>query len=93
MPDPEVLRAALSVAVPLQISELERCGGPGPSELAEAREVGQLLAEKGDVLMFKSPKGETAKVFGRVARAIAVLAFCPGGVQVFGDRYEGHADA
>lgn len=92
MPDPAALRAALNVAVPLQISELERCGGPSDAELTDVREVGQLLAEKGDVLMFGGARGEAGRIFGRVARAIAVLACFPGGVRVFGDHYEGHVD-
>jgi hypothetical protein len=38
--------------------------------------------------MFGSKKpGEAADIFNKVTDAIAVLAFCPGGVEVFGQRF------
>jgi hypothetical protein len=51
-----------------------------------------VLAEKGDVLLFGSKqKGQAADLFNRLARAIAVLSFCPGGVHLFGRHWQAPA--
>jgi hypothetical protein len=42
------------------------------------------LVSRGDVLMFGGKKGEAAELFNRLANALAVLAFAPGGIKVFG---------
>jgi hypothetical protein len=48
-----------------------------------------LLASKGDILQFGSKKkGEAAEIFNRVAEAIAIMSFCPGGVTLFGEHWE-----
>jgi hypothetical protein len=83
------LATMLQVAVPLHIHELKAKGGPSDADLKAATAFGQVLAETGDVLIFGSRKpGETADLFNRTARAIAVLAFCPGGVRLFGCHFE-----
>jgi hypothetical protein len=83
-----LLGGMLEVAVPLRIAEIERAGGPSEQDLAEARSFAPTLGEKGDVLQFGGRKGEAADLFNRLARALAVLAFCPGGVTFLGTRYE-----
>ena len=84
-----ILSIALSTAVPLHILELERNGGPTPEDAAGMPTIAQELAEHGDLLLFKSRKpGETARLFNREARGIALLAFAPGGVTIFGRHYE-----
>lgn len=59
------------------------------------REAGPVIAERGDVLMFrgkkKSDAGKTGMVFNHLARGLAALAFCPGGVR-FADRHWCAAD-
>jgi hypothetical protein len=99
------LAIALSAAVPLHIFELEARGGPTPDDLERTRGFADVLAEKGDILQFTSPRrkagkgkkagGETdrdrmgtADVFNGLARAIAVMAYCPGGVKAFGSHWK-----
>ena len=86
-----LLAISLSAAVPLRIMELQRQGGPTEMDWRNAADFGQILAEKGDVLQFgygkrKPQAGEpsVADLFNRLAQALAVLAFIPGGVRVFG---------
>ena len=82
------LSAALSVAVPLHIYELRLSGGPTDADIIACRAFADDLGSHGDVLLFGSKKkGETADLFNRLARAIAVLSFCPGGVHLFGEHW------
>jgi hypothetical protein len=78
----------LALAVPLRILEYEKVGGPTEPDLARTQSFGIVLAEKGDVLLFGGKKkGEAAELFNRLADAVAVMAFCPGGVKVGSARY------
>ena len=64
--------------------------------MQKAQETSQILGERGDILLFGGgKKGECAEIFNRTAHAIAVLAFVPGGVEIFGSRFEanGRSDA
>jgi len=79
---------ALSAAVPLWIMDLRAKGGPDESDVERAREFSQALSEKGDVLQFAGRNGEAAGLFNRLAHAVAVMAFKPGGIYVFGQRWE-----
>jgi len=49
-----------------------------------------VLAERGDRLIYRGEEdGETARLFNALARALAVLAFVPGGVPpVFGQSFD-----
>jgi len=79
----------MQVAVPLYMAKLSEKGGPTPEDMEEAQMTSSVLGERGDVLLFGGgKKGECADLFNKTARAIAVLAFCPGGVEVFGTRFE-----
>lgn len=84
------LSIAMSAAVPLRIMGMYEKGGPDDGDFVRAQKAGQLLGEKGDLLMFKSKKeGETARIFNETAHAIAVLSFCPGGITIFNQHFEG----
>jgi len=84
----------MGVAIPLHILELQECGGPSEDDLKYAHETSAILSEHGDKLLFKSKKkGETAEIFNRTAKAIAVLAFCPGGVTIFGQHFEARKES
>lgn len=75
----------LCVAVPLRLIELERSGGPSEADLEFCRTYANELAEHGDDLLFKSKvPGRSAELFNGLARALSIMAFCPGGVRVFG---------
>lgn len=83
----ELLKISLSAAVPLWIERLKE--QPYEQLIKRAGECGQIIAEKGDMLMFKSSKrGETARAFNALAEALAILAFSPGGVTFVGLHFE-----
>lgn len=77
------LALTLDLAVPLHIAELRKRGGPTTAEIEDIRSFSQTLAEKGDVLMFGGKKGEAADLFNKLAKAIAICAFQPGGITLF----------
>lgn len=82
-----LMRATLQVAVPLHIEEMKGMPWEQIEELAHG--TAQIIAEKGDVAQFKSEKkGESAKAFNAIARGLAALSFCPGGVTFLGDHWE-----
>ncbi len=84
-----LLSIALGAAVPLWIERIVDEGWTWPRVAAESRTAGQIVAEKGDVILYKSKKaGETASAFNALAKGIACLAFAPGGVTVFGQHWE-----
>jgi hypothetical protein len=85
------LAIALSAAVPLHIMGFQAAGGPTFEDFGRAQQFSSELGERGDVLLFGGGrKGEAAKLFNETARALAVLAFVPGGVTIFGQHYESH---
>lgn len=72
----------LEMAVPLHIAEVRRW--TPEQRIAFCREHAQDIASRSDVLMFGSKKkGEAAQLFNILARALACLAFQPGGVRSF----------
>lgn len=57
------------------------CGGNGA--LPRKRRNGQLIAERGDLILYRSKKkGETAKLVNILVESLAMLAFYPGGVRL-----------
>ena len=84
-----LLEVMIGPAVLLQIWELEARGGPSAEDRIKAQQSSDILGEHGDILLHGGgKKGECADLFNRTAHAIAVLAFCPGGVELFGQRFE-----
>jgi len=82
-----LLRTALEVAVPLWITEMQKTPWPRLQEQGQA--CSQIIAEHGDNILYRSKKrGETALAFNALARAIAILAFAPGGVTAFELHFE-----
>lgn len=74
---------SLELAVPLWTEKLSRM--PWDRVIERARECSDIVAEKGDVLQFKSKKkGESARAFNALAEGLAALSFCPGGVTFLG---------
>jgi hypothetical protein len=82
-----LLQAALGAAVPLWIVGWR---GRDPDErLARGRELSAVIAEKGDVILYRGKKkGESARAFNALAESIAILSFQPGGVTLFGLHFE-----
>ena len=86
----DALHISLCAAVPFRIMEMREKGGPNAADFEAARNASGALGERGDVLLYGGPKrkGEVAELFNQLAHSIAVLAFCPGGVTVFGEHWE-----
>jgi hypothetical protein len=83
----ELLKITLAAAVPLWIHQFRMLSED--DRLAIAKECGGVVAEKGDIIQFKSTKkGETAKAFNQLARGLACLAYAPGGVTFAGMHFE-----
>lgn len=83
------LSTAMGAAVPLWIMQMQEHGGPSEEDLKYAQETSSILGSEGDKLLFRGKKkGETARIFNRTAKAIAVLSFCPGGITIFGQHFE-----
>jgi hypothetical protein len=81
------LTAALGAAVPLWVREFRT--RPWSEISAIAKECGDIVASKGDNILFRSKKkGETAEAFNALAKALAVLSFSPGGVTFLGEHWE-----
>ncbi len=84
-----LLPAMMGMAVILRIRNLEKQGGPNDENMRELHETADMLGEHGDILLYGGGKpGQCAELFNRTAQAIAVLAFSPGGVEVFGTKFE-----
>lgn len=82
----------VSASVPLRIMAiLKEYGEPTDRHWEEARDFADVLGEKGDVLLFGGKKGEAASLANTLAQAIAVMSFLPGGIRVFGQRFEAKA--
>jgi len=81
-----LMLVALQAAVPMWQIQLAR--SPWNHIAERAQICAQAVAEKGDVLQFRSKrKGETAEAFNRLAEGLACLSFAPGGVRFLGVRW------
>ncbi|MFA5123018.1 hypothetical protein [Zavarzinia sp.] len=80
-----VLTIALEAAVPLHILGMQRM--PWQEVERIAHESADIVAAKGDDLQFGGRKGSAAMAFNGLARGLAALAFCPGGVKFAGLRF------
>ncbi len=90
IPSGHPLPGMLEVSVRLRMAEMESEGGPTSDDFKEATAFGQELSEHGDDLLFQSKKqGRSAELFNKLAHAVTVLSFCPGGIKIFGTHYEG----
>ncbi len=83
------LDVLLPAAVELEIARLEEQGGPWDGDREAARAYGELLAGSGDQLLYRGAPGQARAAFVGLAKAIAVAAFAPGGVEYSGRRYVG----
>jgi len=81
------LGAFLAASVPLRITDLQERGGPGPEEWAWAVDFGEALTYQRDVLLFGDAR-RASGLANDLSRAVAILAFAPGGVSVFGQHFE-----
>lgn len=80
----DLMMATLAVAVPMWIQRV-RSWSP-ERRRTESESAAQIVAEKGDVLMY-SGKG-CAEAFNGLAKGLAILSFAPGGVKFCDERWE-----
>jgi hypothetical protein len=84
-----LLVAQLQTTVPFVMLDLYKQGGPLTYEWRFAYEFSQVLAEKGDMLLFADGKrGTTAKMMGDLSRVAAILAFTPGGITLCDEHFD-----
>ncbi len=83
----DLLHISLGAAVPLNMMGLD--GTTFEQRVEFATDAAQVIASEGDNILYPGPrKGDTARAFNALARALAVLAFQPGGVKSFGHHFE-----
>ncbi len=82
-----LIQAHLDAAVPLLIRELLEEGGPTDYHYQLVREHGRYLAEHGDAILYPQ-KGTTSEAMNRLVEGVAILAFCPGGIRLFGCEFD-----
>lgn len=79
-----LISVALLAAVPLWFIEL-RLPETFDKLLEESQSFSSKLASEGDILLFGGKKkGETAAMFNKLAKTVAVLSCAPGGITIFG---------
>ena len=78
----DLLPIALQAVVPLWIGRV-RAMTPRQRQ-ARAAELGQVIAGRGDSILFRGKRGQSAAVFNALAEGLAIGAFQPGGVTAFG---------
>ena len=87
-----LLLASLDMAVPLRLLEIVQENGAELrwSDFQErACELAYVIAEKGDIILFKSKKkGESAQAWAALVEALAILSLAPGGVKFMGLHWE-----
>lgn len=83
-----LLASALAASVPLWIDQIVREDWSEERRRAEAGSCADVVASKGDVILFRGKRGETAAAFNALAKGVALLSFAPGGVVCFGTRYQ-----
>lgn len=81
------LTTTLELAVLLQILEIRNAGYISDATLSDALLTSELIAE-GDTLLYDGKTGQAAFLFNKVARAIAILSFQPGGFATMGMKFE-----
>lgn len=87
-----LLADMLGLAVPIAIEEV-RFWTP-EQRIAYCHEHAATISERSDTLQFGGKKGEAGKLFAIVARALACLAYQPGGVRGFmGYRWEANPES
>lgn len=89
-----ILKDFLQTAVPLWTIGFKDLPWEDLKQIMRASE--KVLEESGELAVFTTiKKGETAKAFNAIARAIAALSFVPRGIDIFGlhfeTKYEGPA--
>jgi len=93
MSNETLLVGFLEIAVPMQIAKLKREGGISEERIAQLQAYGEDLSGHGEALLYRSRAGgESAARFKQFVEIIAVGAFAPGGITIFGLHFEEKSD-
>jgi hypothetical protein len=87
MESEQALPMFLQVTVPVRIAELAEAGGATEADVARVQGYVEDFNTDGDALLFRR-EGKTGELAGKLADALAVLAFQPGGVRFAGLHFE-----
>ena len=83
-----MLPMSLSAAVPLWMHQFKDLDWEQREHLMKEVQKDDFCLRL-EYVLHKGPKeGDSARAFNDLAKAIALLSFCPGGVCVFGTRYQ-----
>lgn len=83
-----LIASHLETVVPFLIHDYMQQGGPSEQDFARARLVYPFeIGSHGDALLFRE-KGQTSRILHMLADGVAILAFCPGGITLFGCHFE-----
>jgi len=87
-----LLAISLEAAVPLWILRLMARKGPKERDWQKCRDFAWTLGSYGDRLLFRSKADKhgpsTAEMFNGLAECIAIMSYVPGGIKIFGTRWE-----
>lgn len=83
----------IEAAVMLRIAEIKSAGYISDGLLKDAINTADLIAHEGDILLYGGEPGRAAEIFNRVARAIAILSFQPGGFRGMGMKFESRLES
>lgn len=81
-----LLRGMLELAVPMWMDRM-RPLGTAERELMRTSAL-DVVAHRADTFMYPGKKGQAAEGFNAIAKGLALLAFCPGGVTFLGLHFE-----
>lgn len=87
----QLLPMFLQATVPLLIAELAEAGGVTDADFHRVRGYVDDFNVDGDALLFRR-EGKTGEMAGKLADALAVLAFQPGGVEFAGLHFEAQGE-
>lgn len=82
-----LLQSSLEVAVPLWIEAFKTYNW---DELKRVMSDSEAVLETCAEGIIYRIKGKSAKAFNALAKAIAALSFVPGGIEIFGIKWESH---
>lgn len=85
----QALPPSLELAVALRIVDIKRMGYIPEQLYQQLPEIASLMAEHGDILLYGGgKKGQVVDIFNKITLAITILAFQPGGIEIFDYKFE-----
>ena len=90
-PEGQYLPIALSAAIPLWMMKFDTYTAEQRADELKRLEADDFCLRMEYVLHQGPKKGDTAQSFNDLAKSVALLSLCPGGVTVFGQHYDWEA--